>query len=610
MLDWNELWAQRFGPRTAPEQHAPVTPLDPVRASRYAQAALDREVTAVATAPEGVRNDTLNRAGFSLAQLVAAGHIGEADVRAQLSAAARHAGLGEREIANTLASSLGAGSALPRIVPDLPTPPDVTTLDVPTIGVNDDKGAGEDDQGTELVTTWAPVDLRPFLDGTHVPEAPTLMCRTDGAALLYAGRVHSLHGESESGKSMVAQAEAAARLNAGGSVLYVDFESDAAAVVARLVELGARRDAIADGFSYLRPETDPRRFVHEREALGEVLATPRALVVIDGVTDALSVFGLKTEDNDDLTTFMRSLPKLMATRTGGAVLLIDHVTKNADTRGRFAIGGQAKMAGLDGAAFVVEMTEALGRGLCGAITLRIAKDRPGGIRPHCGAWRKLDRTQEAAHIVVDSTAGDGAIAVAIEPPRTGTSPEGGSEHRPTRLMERVSDFVAAAVEPMSLAVIQQAVSGRATSVRHAVELLVREGYVQVHTGPRNALLHTLVRPYREAEDVKSDRHLPSVTGMDSPQQDGQDATTSDHFPPLPGSGAPPRPTASPPLRGKRWTGRGAGQGDRFPSGKACERCGDESVTPAVDHVTGGLCRACYAQDDSACDRPRDRGQPE
>ena len=46
-------------------------------------------------------------------------------------------------------------------------------------------------------------------NGTYTPERPGLMPRTDGPCLLYPGRVHSLHGESESGKSLVAQAEAA-----------------------------------------------------------------------------------------------------------------------------------------------------------------------------------------------------------------------------------------------------------------------------------------------------------------------------------------------------------------------------------------------------------------
>ena len=87
-----------------------------------------------------------------------------------------------------------------------------------------------------------------------------------------------------------------------------------------------------------------------------------ALGVIDGVTDALGVFGFSTNDNDDVARWIRSVPKLIAARTGAAVVLIDHVTKDAWNRNRFAIGGQAKMAGLTGAAYTAEVTAPLGRG--------------------------------------------------------------------------------------------------------------------------------------------------------------------------------------------------------------------------------------------------------
>lgn len=47
--------------------------------------------------------------------------------------------------------------------------------------------------------SWAPVDLAAYLDGTYTPETPTMMPRSDGVCLLYPGRTHSFHGESESG---------------------------------------------------------------------------------------------------------------------------------------------------------------------------------------------------------------------------------------------------------------------------------------------------------------------------------------------------------------------------------------------------------------------------
>src|SRR5690606_13286856 len=56
---------------------APAAPPGPAgggdRAAGYAAAALDREADAVRTAPQGTRNHALNKAAFSLGQLVAGG---------------------------------------------------------------------------------------------------------------------------------------------------------------------------------------------------------------------------------------------------------------------------------------------------------------------------------------------------------------------------------------------------------------------------------------------------------------------------------------------------------------------------------------------------------
>lgn len=80
-----------------------------------------------------------------------------------------------------------------------------------------------------------------------------------------------------------------------------------------------------------------------------------ALAVVDGVTDSLGLFGYSTKDNDDVSAWARELPRRIADRTGAAVVVVDHVTKDADSRGRFAIGWQAKLSGLTGAAYTVEV---------------------------------------------------------------------------------------------------------------------------------------------------------------------------------------------------------------------------------------------------------------
>lgn len=84
----------------------------------YAAAALAAETRAVAIAPEGTRNHTLNVAAFSLGQLVGAGALEENQVREALLSAARSAGLTEKEMAATFASGFSDGLLLPRTVPE------------------------------------------------------------------------------------------------------------------------------------------------------------------------------------------------------------------------------------------------------------------------------------------------------------------------------------------------------------------------------------------------------------------------------------------------------------------------------------------------------------
>ncbi|MGH4006736.1 MAG: hypothetical protein ACRDTH_00955 [Pseudonocardiaceae bacterium] len=78
----------------------------------------------------------------------------------------------------------------------------------------------------------------------------------------------------------------------------------------------------------------------------------------------------------------------------------------------------------DGAVYTVEPIKPLGRGMCGELVLRIGKDRPGEVRPHCGGYKAGDRTQEAARMIVDSTDETG-IQVTLQ------APEGTPEGEPT-----------------------------------------------------------------------------------------------------------------------------------------------------------------------------------
>jgi hypothetical protein len=98
-----------------PEVPAPRLPVeDRVQGRAYALAALRAETERVASARPGTRNDTLNRAAFSLGQLVAAGLLPPIPVITSLIDAARYAGLPEEEAIRTVRSGMTAGQRRPR----------------------------------------------------------------------------------------------------------------------------------------------------------------------------------------------------------------------------------------------------------------------------------------------------------------------------------------------------------------------------------------------------------------------------------------------------------------------------------------------------------------
>lgn len=72
-------------------------------------ASLAAQVAAVRAAPEGNRNNTLNRSAFIAGLLVAAGQVAEEQAREELTRAGEAVGLTATEVRHTLASGLKAG---------------------------------------------------------------------------------------------------------------------------------------------------------------------------------------------------------------------------------------------------------------------------------------------------------------------------------------------------------------------------------------------------------------------------------------------------------------------------------------------------------------------
>jgi hypothetical protein len=97
----------------------PRKPIAAAERSAYAQRALVLSCDRVASAGEGMRNDTLNREAFSLGTLVGAGMLGHQDVAGHLLEAALACGLSEREACQVIERAVNDGTQHPREVSDV-----------------------------------------------------------------------------------------------------------------------------------------------------------------------------------------------------------------------------------------------------------------------------------------------------------------------------------------------------------------------------------------------------------------------------------------------------------------------------------------------------------
>jgi hypothetical protein len=106
-------WVERLGKRERPIRTSRIS-LQPATGNRYALGALRRQLAELLAAPEGTRNDTLNRSAFALGQFVGAGMLDEQSTAAVLEDAGQRIGLAPGEVRRSVASGLRAGAQHPR----------------------------------------------------------------------------------------------------------------------------------------------------------------------------------------------------------------------------------------------------------------------------------------------------------------------------------------------------------------------------------------------------------------------------------------------------------------------------------------------------------------
>ncbi|MET9414114.1 DnaB-like helicase N-terminal domain-containing protein [Streptomyces klenkii] len=346
-------------------------------------------------------------------------------------------------------------------------------------------------------TGWEFSDLSAVLDGSHKPLTPIVGARDDGIGLFYPGRVNGIQGESEAGKSWIALIAALTEINRGNLVVYIDFEDSEEGIVSRLLLIGAAPQDIRERFLYVRPGSTPvggdlQAFINRIDSIKPTL------IVVDGVTEAMTMLGLELKENSEIAKFGRMLLRPLAD-TGAAVVPLDHVVKNNESRGRYALGGVHKLNGVDGVQYMLEAVQPFGINTEGRSRLRIAKDRPAQVRKHALPGGK-NPMHWFADLVIRSRSDQFAEAHLYPPiqkpddPAEMTAEEEKAAKEEAEIKERAEAVLAAlakAAGPLSKTSLEELVQGRTSVTRRAITRLVHDGRVEVAEGPRKAVLHSL-----------------------------------------------------------------------------------------------------------------------
>jgi hypothetical protein len=350
-------------------------------------------------------------------------------------------------------------------------------MDLPRVGLDDLNSIPRNEPADRPRHSWIPSSLIQL--AAHPPAPPTI------GNILYPGKRTLLSGETESLKTWLALILAKAEMELEIPVAWVDLDDmGAGALLQRLRALQVPDSTIDEFFFYYQPE-ERLKGEQLQDVLMQLTVTGTRMMVIDAFTPALHLHGLSPDSNIDIEAFWKDVADPIA-KTGTAPVVIDHVVKDKDSRGKYASGSERKASGAT-VHIGSHTLNALAIGTTGRTLLTTHKDRPGYLpRPTIG---------------VLTLASDGAwIDYRLDADKshdTGT-------FRPTVLMQRISQKLEPLDEPVSRAWVETTIKGNRQAIRTALDTLASEGHLEQITGPRNSHMFTSLKPYREADEPPAD----------------------------------------------------------------------------------------------------------
>jgi hypothetical protein len=339
-----------------------------------------------------------------------------------------------------------------------------------------DLAANANGDEPDTLDSWRPVDLTAAIYGDKVRPEPTILRRSDGRGLFYAGQINYLHGADGVGKSLVGLFGSIEELEAGRHVVWLDWEDpDETTIVARLLDLGVDADVILERFHYHHPETEATP-----AAIAEVCDLVRRLdarlVVVDSVGEALGIDGINEDKDNEVTPWFRWVLRPLA-GTGAAVLPIDHGIKSGENP-FWPSGSKRKRAMVTGASYLVEAPRPISKEFNGGqLKLTCGKDRHGNYT----------RGKPAAIIDVVIFVDTGSWTVDVHPPEPATNTGSQNDKVLARaITEAVREMQQETGQPVSMNRIEKTgrIKGSATARRAAAEYARDLGSLTEDKGPR------------------------------------------------------------------------------------------------------------------------------
>jgi len=419
--------------------------------------------------------------------------------------------------------------------------------DVRDVPFSDPEGNGDGgSEGEQPPHSWKPIDL--VVAGAAPPEPPTI------SEIVYPERVHVWSGEPETLKSLVAMVVGLVQARLEQSVMYVDLENGPRETTSRLRALGALDEELAR-ILYFTP-SEPLATDILAETLELIEKHKPSVCFIDSYTGSLAIHGCDPNSAIDVERHHQTVVNPLRSH-GAAIVLLDHLVKNRENRGRYSIGSERKI-GVAEVHLSFDLIVPLSRGGRGIVKLVTHKDRPGYLhRP------------KAAEVEFESDA-EGQLSWEFTKVVTPIDPVVSGAWRPTELMDRISRFLEHQEDEVSAATIEDNVYGKAEFKRKAINFMVSDGYARETKGPRGARHFRLLQPFDKLSvEAKIQADLVPTSSRD---EVATSSLTSSRRIPFTGAESddlvPPRPTSSrdlvstssqnplSPLGGAVLTGRG------------------------------------------------------